>query len=469
MFNNTNEKKHRPIAQLCLVIVLIAVISISAVAFASGSGVVVEDKVNVRQIPNGKIVDNLQEGEMLTTFGKDNDWYHVITASNVSGFVHESLLYVVESWNIPASLLRVGSKGNKVVTLQNRLYELGYYPFYNASGSYDAMTSDAVRRYQNANSMKADGVAGTDTITLLFPRTDNTPAPTPKATAAPIPKATPIPAKATTKPTAAPTAKPPSNDDDDVEPTTVTPAPTAEPVTIVDSDTDFSYYNMSTSITLKPGDTGNNVKDLQMALTEKGFYTGTIDGSFGSGVKKAVKRFQSAINLDVDGLAGNYTLCALYSMLNPPAGQISAGRLDSHAEIPVAKIDWTTASKAIPRQSDIVVIDVRTGYTFNARRTGGSLHADIEPLKAIDTATIWAMYGTQWSWNRRPIWVIYNGQKYAASINGMPHGYDSISGNDMAGQLCIHFVDSRTHGGNAVCPIHQASIVEAYEAAPLKK
>ena len=109
----------------------------------------------------------------------------------------------------------------------------------------------------------------------------------------------------------------------------------------------------------------------------------------------------------------------------------------------------------------VTVIDARTGITMKMKRMGGTYHADVEPATQSDTAALKKAYGGSWSWSRRPVWVIVGGKTYAASINGMPHGSDTLPNNGMNGQVCIHFVGSKTHGGNRVDSAHQACIDEA--------
>jgi len=46
----------------------------------------------------------------------------------------------------------------------------------------------------------------------------------------------------------------------------------------------------------------------------------------------------------------------------------------------------------------------------------------------------------------------------------MPHGGDSIADNNFDGHHCIHFTNSRTHGSNKVCSLHQAAIKKAANA-----
>lgn len=62
---------------------------------------------------------------------------------------------------------------------------------------------------------------------------------------------------------------------------------------------------------LKKGSKGEDVKALQMLLNGHGYSCGTADGSFGSKTQAAVKKFQTAKKLDVDGSVGKQTWSAL--------------------------------------------------------------------------------------------------------------------------------------------------------------
>ncbi len=65
--------------------------------------------------------------------------------------------------------------------------------------------------------------------------------------------------------------------------------------------------------TLKPGSSGEAVKDLQRQLRETYYYEGKIDGIYGSDVIRAVKAFQASASLTADGKAGAKTKDALYN------------------------------------------------------------------------------------------------------------------------------------------------------------
>ncbi len=59
------------------------------------------------------------------------------------------------------------------------------------------------------------------------------------------------------------------------------------------------------------GSVGKEVSDIQSVLKNKGYYSGNVDGIFGSATKSAVERFQRDNGLQADGIAGKNTLAAL--------------------------------------------------------------------------------------------------------------------------------------------------------------
>lgn len=68
--------------------------------------------------------------------------------------------------------------------------------------------------------------------------------------------------------------------------------------------------------TLKPGDTGRQVKVLQIALNALGFSVGKPDGDYGPKTQSAVEQFQSSRGLTTDGILGPATLAALTQALS---------------------------------------------------------------------------------------------------------------------------------------------------------
>ena len=59
------------------------------------------------------------------------------------------------------------------------------------------------------------------------------------------------------------------------------------------------------------GSTGAEVKTVQQKLKNWGYYSGKVDGIYGSATKTAVERFQRKNGLTADGIAGPKTLAAM--------------------------------------------------------------------------------------------------------------------------------------------------------------
>ena len=249
-----------------------------------------------------------------------------------------------------STVLKSGSEGSLVKQLQQRLKELGYLTG-TADGKYGSATTKAVRDFQANNGLNVDGVAGKNTLVSVY--SDNAKAKTADSiTAKPAGTATP-------KPTAKPTATPDWNkvrylelgsSGTDVKKLqnrlktlgylSGTASGSFDAATdaalrafqaragltqdgVAGPDTQKKLYASnaakasSTAATvgkaLESGSSGAGVKTMQQALKDLGYYTGSVDGSFGSGTQEAVKAFQQNNGLSVDGKAGTQTLTKLYS------------------------------------------------------------------------------------------------------------------------------------------------------------
>ncbi len=171
-------------------------------------------------------------------------------------------------WIVPTRVLRKGYTGEDVRSVQNRLKALGYYTG-TVDGKYGTGTLAAVQAFQAKNGLTTDGKAGTATNARLFSNS---------ALAADAVTATPTPAPVTPTPSPSPTAT----------------------------------WNVPTR-TLRIGDQGSDVSDVQNRLKELGYYTGAVDSKYGSGTVAAVLAFQSKHGLTQDGVAGSGTYTRLFS------------------------------------------------------------------------------------------------------------------------------------------------------------
>ena len=68
---------------------------------------------------------------------------------------------------------------------------------------------------------------------------------------------------------------------------------------------------------------------MQSKLKSKGYDKGKVDGKFGPETRRAVRKFQEAIGITVDGKPGNRTLTALYEGTSAINGTRDRERIDT--------------------------------------------------------------------------------------------------------------------------------------------
>lgn len=157
--------------------------------------------------------------------------------------------------------LRLNSTGAEVRDLQDNLTALGYY-WATKSGNFGPKTETAVKRFQEENGLKADGIAGKKTLDAI--------------------------AEAVAK-----SGKAPSTSKD------------------------------NTSI-LKLDSESVRVGQMQSDLKTLGYYTGEVTKHFGEKTKAAVMKFQAAKGLTADGVAGPKTLEAIEKALGSGSSSSSS-------------------------------------------------------------------------------------------------------------------------------------------------
>ncbi|HML45725.1 MAG TPA: peptidoglycan-binding domain-containing protein [Clostridia bacterium] len=83
---------------------------------------------------------------------------------------------------------------------------------------------------------------------------------------------------------------------------------------------------------LYKGCTGSDVRVLQRLLKDLGYYTGAVDGIFGSNTRTAVQNFQRRNGLGVDGVAGKNTFRILLGgdAVGPSGSGGSSGGSSGH-------------------------------------------------------------------------------------------------------------------------------------------
>lgn len=82
-------------------------------------------------------------------------------------------------------------------------------------------------------------------------------------------------------------------------------------------------WSATSFTTLKQNTVGDiQVYALQKALRELGYYSGSLDGNYGTGTASAVKAFQKANGLYADGEAGAMTLPVIYKKVSGGSGSV---------------------------------------------------------------------------------------------------------------------------------------------------
>lgn len=159
-----------------------------------------------------------------------------------------------------ASVLRKGASGDAVRRLQADLEALDYYTG-TITGSYGSLTKEAVRRFQRAHGLDADGVAGPLTLARIATELGRA-------------------------------------DEAAAQKTEDTAAPAAQPM-------------LGNGKTLRRGSRSSAVTTLQKMLTALKYFDAAATGYYGSQTAAAVSAFQEKEGLTVDGVAGRMTIKAL--------------------------------------------------------------------------------------------------------------------------------------------------------------
>ena len=231
-------------------------------------------------------------------------------------------------------VLREGDSGENVYILQARLFELGYYTG-RIDGRFSEETTQAVKDFQRANGLTADGIAGKGTQSKL-------------------------------------------------ESGTAVPAGGAQPEASIPS-------TPGTLSTLRRGDQSGEVLVLQQYLQSLGYLSSEPDGQFGSATERAVKLFQEANGLTADGVAGKGTLSILYGgEATAYSDYFGAGavRTDAPAATATPKpntnivIQWESEGDDV-RQYQARLVEL--GYLSQKYVTGKFNQPTVDATKAFQT------------------------------------------------------------------------------------
>ncbi|MEY8751025.1 C40 family peptidase [Alkalicoccobacillus gibsonii] len=114
------------------------------------------------------------------------------------------------------------------------------------------------------------------------------------------------------------------------------------------------------SSTLRQGQTGQAVKDLQAKLVNHGYNTNGVDGIFGAGTEAAVRSFQADKGLSVDGLAGRQTISALGGEVTTSSAPASSNTAQASSSNESASATETATASATETASEENTVSAQT-------------------------------------------------------------------------------------------------------------
>lgn len=206
-------------------------------------------------------------------------------------------------------------------------------------------------------------------------------------------------------------------------------------------------------------ETGELVAMLQTRMRELDYFHFKPTGSFRSMTREAVIEFQknqeakNGTAIIADGTVGEQSMQILFShkaVRAPiaPDVHIPIGNKANGSQTQVGKLTaWEEIATQLVVGNTYVLIDFNTGTTFNMIYTGGLHHAEMECATANDATTYKETFGGEYNYSKRSMLITVSGTLIACSLQGQPHGEDTVARNDMNGHACLYFDGSKSHVG----------------------
>ena len=288
---------------------------------------------------------------------------------------------------IPTRTLYRGATGDDVYSVSLRLKTLGFLQ--EATYTCDSAMIAAVKKFQQAAGLTADGIAGPKTYEKLYDKDFKLP-----------------------------------------------------------EDTSGDDYVPETFRNLYNGMTGADVTSLQNKLKALK-YEVSATGTYDAQTITAVKAFQLRNGLTVDGIAGKKTQEKLYSgdcvtgdtvVENESTGSTATGVSPNGATIQL--LHWTNDIKPVLKTGqNIIAYEPVSGISFTLYVMSRGRHCDVEPLTAADTALMMEAWGGKEDWTPKPVYIkLPDGRWSMATMHNVAHGSQTIKDNNFNGQNCVHFL-----------------------------
>lgn len=207
--------------------------------------------------------------------------------------------------------------------------------------------------------------------------------------------------------------------------------------------------------TLSLGDRGEAVVRLQQRLMDLGFYTYKPTGSFQSVTEQAVRAYQSAAGLTVDGVVTAAVRGQLFSA--------AAVRKTFTANVPLAYtgqssyfsttgelIAWSEVKMQLTEGETYTLINCATGESCRMIYLGGENHGEMSPTNAYaDRSMLNKWLGNVNSFYKIAVVTVIEGRRVASSLQ-----WSGEKG-------CLYFYGSLSHVLNLPDAEHDALVQRA--------
>lgn len=220
-------------------------------------------------------------------------------------------------------------------------------------------------------------------------------------------------------------------------------------------------------------ETGELVAMLQTRLRELDYFHFKPTGRYQSMTRNAVIEFQKnqatqeGAPVIADGTFGAQSEEILFSSdavrapiaqsVKIPIGDRANGTQTQTGEL----IPWEEVKAKLVVGQSYTLTDFNTGVVFSMIYSGGINHAEMECATANDSTIFKETFGGEYNYSKRPMLLPLDGTMVACSLQGQPHGEDTVARNDMDGHACLFFDGGLSHVGALIDAEHVNNIYTA--------
>ena len=358
----------------------------TAVVTTSGGSV----NLRAQASTSAKVLYSVPNASIVTVQAKGADW-SAVTYNGTFGYIMSKYITIMnavpsdsgddeeEDPSIYRRTLKKGMTGEDVTWVQHRLDELGYS--LQITNIYDDATFSAVKSFQSQNGLDADGLAGSQTFSVL--KSENA------------------------------------------------RRADAQPLTYATLRIDQS------------GDGVRKLQTDLKALGYSVTVNGTFDTDTHNAVVAFQQRNGLVISGIADALTRQVIHSGQGKPYSTPVETLPAneGWMAAPAISQVKLLHWQNEIKPYVKTGQtFTVLDPNTNLSWKLVFYSLGRHADSQPASWRDTQIMNRSFGST-SWTIHPVYVLLpSGQWTLATMHNRPHLYGSITNNGFGGHLCVHFL-----------------------------